>query len=97
MEQQQPPRELDFDKIESLRRHMLLTVGNMADFLDISRQTWYSWLRGKEYPRKKKEQEVKVQVKKLLYVLSQRGWPQPDVIASSQRERYEKLLAMFEQ
>ncbi len=93
---EQKARELDFDKIDSLRRHMLLTVGNMADFLGVSRQTWYSWLKGKEYPRRKKELEVKAQVKKLLYALSQCGWPQPDVIASDQKQRYEKLLAMFE-
>lgn len=89
-------RDLDFVKIESLRRHMLLTVGNMAEFFGVSRQTYYTWLKGKEYPRKKKEQAVKAQVRKLLYALSQHSWPTPDVIASNQKDRFSKLLALFE-
>lgn len=90
-------KPLNFEQIESLRRHMLMTVGHLANFFGVSRETWYSWSAGKSYPRDKKEAFVRLRVKELLFLLTQHNWPTPDVIASSPKERYAKLLQALQQ
>ena len=41
-----PAHGIDFAKVEMLRRHMLLSVSDMAKVFGISRVTYYSWVRG---------------------------------------------------
>ena len=36
-------KPLAFSKIESLRRHMLMTKSQMARLLGVSRVTYYNW------------------------------------------------------
>ena len=90
------PQPIDFAKVDSLRKHMLLTVGDMAEVLKLSRQSYYTYLRSSTSPRGVKLSVVKGQVKKLLDVMA-KGWPSPDIIASSQTERKAKLLELLEQ
>ena len=72
-----PP--LDFTKVEALRKHMLLTTGNMAQLLDVSRMTYYGWVKGKAI-RKKNDEKVRDVLRQMLAMLSE-GWPQPEVLS----------------
>jgi DNA-binding XRE family transcriptional regulator len=84
---------LDFKKVEALRKHMLLTTSNMAELLEVSRMTYYGWVKGKPV-RKKNDDKVREILRKLLSILND-GWPQPEVIALDQKLRFERLLEIF--
>lgn len=87
-----PP--LDFAKVEALRKHMLLTTGNMAQLLDVSRMTYYGWVKGKAI-RKKNDEKVREVLRQMLAMLSD-GWPQPEVIALDQKDRFQRLLEILD-
>ena len=87
-----PP--LDFAKVEALRKHMLLTTGNMAELLDVSRMTYYGWVKGKAI-RKKNDEKVREVLRHMLAMLSE-GWPQPEVIALDQKDRFQRLLEILD-
>ena len=86
-----PP--LDFTKVEALRKHMLLTTGNMAELFDVSRMTYYGWVKGKPI-RQKNDDKVREILRKLLSLMSE-GWPQPEVIALEQKYRFQRLLEIL--
>ena len=88
----EPP--LDFAKVEALRKHMLLTTGNMAELLDVSRMTYYGWVKGKAI-RKKNDEKVREVLRQMLAMLSE-GWPQPEVIALDQKDRFQRLLEILD-
>ena len=56
---------LDFKRVEALRKHMLLTTGNMAEILEVSRMTYYGWVKGKPV-RRKNDERVRDTLRKLL-------------------------------
>lgn len=72
---------------------MLLTTGNMAELLGVSRMTYYGWVQGKAI-RKKNDEKVRDTLRELLTVMSD-GWPQPEVIAIEQKERFQRLLEIL--
>jgi DNA-binding XRE family transcriptional regulator len=86
-----PP--LDFTKVEALRKHMLLTTGNMAELFEVSRMTYYGWVKGKPI-RQKNDDKVREILRKLLSLMSE-GWPQPEVIALEQKYRFQRLLEIL--
>ncbi len=90
------PKALDFAKVETLRKHMLLTTSDMAELLGVSRMTYYAWVRGKPL-RKSNDEAVRVTLKRLLAVMTDHGWPMPEVIASSQKQRKERLVEILGQ
>lgn len=83
-------KPLDFRQIEALRKHMLLSVGDMAKLCEVSRTSYYAWLNGGPL-RPAKEREVRAVVKALLTIMVEHKWPAPDVIAMSQKNRVEQL------
>jgi DNA-binding XRE family transcriptional regulator len=87
-----PP--LNFTKVEALRKHMLLTTGNMAELLGVSRMTYYGWVKGKAI-RKKNDEKVRDVLRHMLTMLSD-GWPQPEVIALDQKQRFQRLLEILD-
>lgn len=89
-----PP--IDFTRVEALRKHMLLTVKDMSELLGVSRMTYYGWINGKPI-RKSNDETVRKMLKRLLAVMTDHGWPMPEVIASSQKERKERLVEILEQ
>jgi len=89
-----PDLNVDFEKVEALRKHMLLTSYNMASLLGVSRITYYSWIRGKNV-RRTNLVKIRDTVKKLLDIVRDHQWPMPDVIAASQKDRYAKLLELL--
>lgn len=89
------PKPVDFSKVESLRKHMLLTKTDMAGLLGVSRMTYYAWVEGRG-ARLKNQEHIRTMLKRLLVVMSEHGWPTPDVIAASQPERKQMLLEILE-
>ena len=88
-----PP--LNFKKVEALRKHMLLTTSNMAELLGVSRMPYSGWVKGKPV-RKKNDDKVRDILRKMLSILND-GWPQPEVIALEQKQRFERLLEIFKE
>jgi DNA-binding XRE family transcriptional regulator len=91
-----PKPPLDFAKVEALRKHMLLTTTDMSQLLGVSRMTYYGWTRGKSM-RKASDEKVRVALKKLLTVMTDHGWPTPDVIAANQTQRRAQLNKLLNQ
>ena len=90
------PKPLDFAKVEALRKHMLLTTLDMAELLGVSRMTYYGWVKGRTL-RKANHEAVRAMLKRLLAVMTDHSWPMPEVIASTQKQRKERLLAILNQ
>ena len=89
------PRPIDFAKVESLRRHMLLTMADMATLFGVSRMTYYNWAKGGPI-RKSNEVRIRVMLKKLLAVMTEHGWPTPAAIAGGQKRRLGMLLELIQ-
>jgi DNA-binding transcriptional regulator YiaG len=90
------PKPLDFTKVEALRKHMLLTTSDMSELLGVSRMTYYGWVKGKTL-RKANDEAVRAMLKRLLAVMTEHGWPMPEVIAADQKQRKERLLEILNQ
>jgi DNA-binding XRE family transcriptional regulator len=90
------PKSLDFNKVEVLRRHMLMTHAHMAQVLGVSRATYHNWLRGKPI-RQANEAHAKKMVRKLIATMTIHKWPTMDVISLSPDTRHQRLLALLEQ
>ena len=86
---------IDFTKVESLRRHMLLRTKDMAVLLGVTRMTYYGWLKGKPL-RKKNDESVRKALRLMLVLLTEHAWPQPNVIAMSPDERYDALVELID-
>lgn len=91
-----PKTPLDFNKVEALRKHMLLTTSDMSELLGVSRMTYYGWVKGKAL-RKSNDEAVRAMLKRLLAVMTDHGWPMPEVIAADQKQRKERLLEILNQ
>jgi DNA-binding XRE family transcriptional regulator len=85
---------LEFSKVEALRKHMLLTTSDMSELLGVSRMTYYGWVKGKPL-RKSNDESVRTMLRRLLTVMTNHGWPMPDVIASDQKQRKERLVQIL--
>lgn len=86
---------LDFTKVESLRRHMLITTSDMAELLGVTRMTYYGWVKGRAL-RAKNEVKVKARLRQLLAVMATHSWPMPEVIAADQKQRMTRLRELLE-
>jgi DNA-binding XRE family transcriptional regulator len=91
-----PARQIDFAKVEVLRRHMLLSVSDMAQVLGVSRVTYYSWVRGKQ-PRLSNMGRVKSKIRKMLVLLTEKGWPSTAVLEMAQPSRVQHLIELLGQ
>jgi DNA-binding XRE family transcriptional regulator len=89
-----PKPLLEFSKVEALRKHMLLTTSDMSELLGVSRMTYYGWVKGKPL-RKSNDESVRTMLRRLLAVMTNHGWPMPDVIASDQKQRKERLVEIL--
>jgi len=88
-----PP--LDFNKVEALRKHMLLTTDDFAQLFGVSRMAYYGWVKGKRL-RKANDERVREVLKQLLMVMNDHQWPTPDVIALDRNLRMQRLLEILE-
>jgi DNA-binding transcriptional regulator YiaG len=88
--------KLDFNKVEALRKHMLLSVRGMAQILRTSRQNYYNWKSARSYPTPNAEAALKSRIKKMLTVVNEHSWPTADIIMATHSQRVKKLLALLE-
>jgi hypothetical protein len=86
-------KPIDFTKVESLRRHMLLRNKDMAELMSVTRMTYHGWAKGKPL-RTKNDAKVRSTLRLMLVILNEYKWPQPHVIAMSPDERFDELLVL---
>ena len=89
-----PNAPLNFDNIEALRKHMLLTATQMAKILAISRVTYGGWVKGKPI-RKGNDSKVRAILRKMMGVMTEQEWPSPDVIAMPSAQRFDTLVELM--
>jgi DNA-binding transcriptional regulator YiaG len=89
-------KHVDFEKVEALRKHMMLTVNDMAGLMGVSRMTYYSWVRGAT-PRPGNIAGVKLMLRRLLAIMTEHSWPTQEVIIMSQPERVAYLKELLDQ
>lgn len=90
------PNPIDFKKVEELRKHMLIPVGDWVGILGASRMTYYKWVNGMSTIRPKRQDEVRVKIKSLLAAVAN-GWPTAEIKGLEPSERTVKLLAQIGQ
>jgi DNA-binding transcriptional regulator YiaG len=95
-EPQSAPALFNFPKVESLRKHMLLTVTQMAALFGVSRVTYYGWVSGRTM-RKTHELHVRRILKQLLAILAEHSWPNGEVVMMSNAKRMERLRSLLGQ
>jgi transcriptional regulator with XRE-family HTH domain len=87
-------RVISFEKIDSLRKHMLLTRTQMAQLLGVSRVTYYNWKAlGSVTPRN--VVYVRKVLKEVLRIMVDHEWPSPNVVAMQSDDRYAELLKLI--
>lgn len=87
-------KSIDFNKVEILRRHMMLTAADLADIFQVSRQTYNNWLQGKPL-RPTNEKHVKRTIRQLLAIVKEQNWPDEAVRNLDQRARVQRLLVLL--
>jgi DNA-binding XRE family transcriptional regulator len=87
---------LNFEKIEVLRRHLMLTTTEMAEVFGVSRITYYNWVHGTPLRTKNLNNAKKV-IRKLVAIVKQYNWPTEEVRQLGQKQRLQRLLALLEQ
>lgn len=87
-------KPIEWKQVEALRRHMLLSIKEMATLLDVSRPTYYAWLAGTP-PRARKDKEVRLVLKKLLAIITDYQWPAPEILALDPPERFKRLCVLL--
>ena len=85
---------LDFEEVELVRERMLLTIGDMAKLLGVSRTTYYKWIAGGEI-RPRREKKVKDTLRQLLPLLKDGVWPPQNAKALSSAQRLDSLLEIL--
>lgn len=60
-----PATRIQFDKVERLRKVMLLSANDMAKVLGVSRMTYYSWVNGAPM-RATREEFVRVRLRQMV-------------------------------
>ena len=87
---------LDFEKVEVLRRHLMLTTTEMAEVFGVSRITYYNWVNGTPLRTKNLNNAKKI-VRKLVAIVKEYNWPTEEVRQLDQKQRLQRLLALLEQ
>jgi predicted transcriptional regulator len=86
---------VDFNKLELLRKRMLLSVTDLASILGTSRMSYYTWLEGGEI-RKSNIKKINLKIDKLKNIISKYNWPN-NVLELEQKDRKAKLIKLLEQ
>ena len=87
---------LNFEKVEVLRRHLMLTTTEIAEVFGVSRITYYNWVNGTPLRAKNLANAKKV-IRKLVAAVKEHNWPTEEVRQLDQKQRLQRLLALLEQ
>lgn len=88
-------RAISFAKIDSLRKHMLLSKTQMARLLGVSRVTYHNWQSAGQLPTRGSGYTKKV-LREMLRIMIDHSWPTPQVVAMTPDERLEELQRLIE-
>jgi len=86
---------IDFDRVEYLRKHMLLTVTSMAILLDVSRPSYYVWLKGGRVSRKNAA-AIRKTMRSLATLVTANLWPDETALVSNQAGRLASIKSLLE-
>ena len=86
--------EIDFSKVEVLRKRLGLSTVDMAAAMSVSRMTYYLWVRGGNMHPDHARRVRKV-VRILLDLLKDKLWFD-EVVSGGPTVRRERLLALIE-
>lgn len=84
---------LDFSKVEVLRKHLLLSMDDMAQLFGVTRLSYSKWVNGAK-PRGANADTVRNIIRKLLVVMKEHQWPNP-VRNLERAERLQRLLDLL--
>lgn len=87
-------KRVTFDKIDALRRHMLLTNSQMARLLGVSRVTYYNWKK-LGHPAERNVTKTRAILKDMLRVMTEHDWPTPAIVAADQDQRLIELQKLI--
>ena len=87
-------KPIDFAKIEALRGHMGITMGEMAKAFGVSRLTYMKWVKGTPI-RPTNAQRVRDTLRQITGLIRAQQWPTPDVVALPADIRSQRLLALL--
>lgn len=90
------PEPLVFSRVEALRKHMLLTVAQMAKIVGVSRVTYSGWVDGKPM-RAANNLKVRAAVTKMFKAINEHEWPSPEIIGMTSPQRMKALLELMGQ
>ena len=94
-------KPLDFQRVETLRRNMLITTDQIADLFETSRQTYYNYVKGNSAPHPRKLEKIKEVVRRLVFLAVEQEWPSSDLIGARSHDRFsalkQELAALAEQ
>lgn len=85
---------IDFDKVETLRKHMLLSKTDMAEVLGVTRVSYHQWLLNTR-PTRKSTDKLKASLQQIIEVMTTENWPNTEVLEMSAARRKEHLLALM--
>lgn len=86
-------KPLDFEKVDTLRRNMLLTTTQISELFGVTRQTYFNYVDGRSTPGRDRLEKIRKVVRRLLFLVVDKGWPQGDVIGAPSAYRYDLLKA----
>lgn len=84
-------KPIEMEKIEALRKHMLLTVDSIAKVYGITRVSYYNWLSGRAKMRKPMAERLRKVTRQLVTIVSTQNWPYDAVYVANQAERLKML------
>jgi DNA-binding XRE family transcriptional regulator len=87
---------LNFEKVEVLRRHLMLTTTEIAEVFGVSRITYYNWVNGTPLRAKNLANAKKI-IRRLVVIVKEHNWPTEEVRQLDQKQRLQRLLALLEQ
>ena len=86
----------DFSKLEDLRKHMMLSVSDVAKLYGVSRTTYYGWMKGKPM-RKRSQDRVNMIVRYLLDILVTHDWPSAEHRVLTAKSRFAALCDLIKE
>ena len=85
---------LKFHQVEALRKHMLLSMGEIAQIFGVSRVTYSGWAKGKPI-RKGNDSNVRAKLVELFTIIETHEWPAPTVLAMRPAQRFTLLTELL--
>lgn len=86
------PKPIDFSKVEVLRGRLGLSTSDVAIAMDVTRMTYYHWVRGGNM-RESHARRVRAVIRVMLDLLKDRRWFE-QVLPAGPEARRKRLLAL---